>query len=126
METNIIDRYNNIIALEEAGFVKSECLDVNKNIAFKETNDKIYLEIPDKWKDIYYKLSTIIINNNIELITDCTSLCKHKYKQIIICWNLFQSAILAEDLGKTKESNIFINYITKTINNYEKTYNNKK
>ena len=79
------------------------------NINIKEILlSNIYLLIPENYITIYQKLITLIINNNKVIKEKPDNVVN---KQIIDCWNLFQSAVAAYNLGFEKEADFFINFI---------------
>lgn len=95
------------------------------NINIKEILlSDIYLLIPENYITIYQKLITLIINNNKAIKEKPDNVVN---KQIIDCWNLFQSAVAAYNLGFEKEADFFINFIDCHINNiidkYGEIYN---
>lgn len=95
------------------------------NINIKEILlSDIYLLIPENYITIYQKLITLIINNNKAIKEKPDNIVN---KQIIDCWNLFQSAVAAYNLGFEKEADFFINFIDCNINNiidkYGEIYN---
>lgn len=95
------------------------------NINIKEILlSDIYLFISENYITIYQKLITLIINNNKAIKEKPDNVVN---KQIINCWNLFQSAVAAYNLGFEKEADFFINFIDCHINNiidkYGEIYN---
>lgn len=78
-------------------------------------DDIIYLKIPKEYICIYHKLLVMMADLGKEILNDCTSSCKGNNKIIIDCWNMFQSALACRELGKTKQENLFIDYIKKQI-----------
>ena len=51
------------------------------------------------------------------IVDDCNSMCKGNSKNIVTCWNLFQSAVACHNLGRNKEADFFIDYINKQLEN---------
>lgn len=49
------------------------------------------------------------------MIKDCTSTCKGINRQVINCWNMFQSACAAYTLGYWKQADLLINYINSSL-----------
>ena len=84
----------------------------------------IYLLIPENYITIYQKLITLIINNNKAIKEKPDNVVN---KQIIDCWNLFQSAVAAYNLGFEKDADFFISFINcnidNIINKYGEIYN---
>ena len=85
----------------------------------------VYLTIPADWVCVYHKLLTYMADFGKTIVDDCNAICKGNSKNIISCWNLFQSAIACKELGKDKEAEFFIDYITKQLNNIYKGSDNK-
>lgn len=81
------------------------------------TTEYIYLTIPQEYVCVYHKLLILMSNIGKEIMNDCQATCKGNNKYIIDCWNMFQSAIACNALGKTKEAKILINYIKGQISN---------
>lgn len=75
----------------------------------------VYLTIPADWVCIYHKLLTYMADFGKTIVDDCSVICKGNSKNIITCWNLFQSAIACRTLGKEKEAEFFIDYIKKQL-----------
>lgn len=75
----------------------------------------LYLTIPANWVCVYHKLLNYMADFGKTIIDDCTATCKGNGKNIITCWNLFQSAIAARTLGKLDEAEFFIKYIKRQL-----------
>lgn len=110
-EKTFISRYTMETTIGDANGIvtyNSGSLSLVNNINIKEILlSDIYLLIPENYITIYQKLITLIINNKA---------IKEKpdnvvNKQIIDCWNLFQSAVAAYNLGFEKDADFFINFI---------------
>lgn len=78
--------------------------------------DVIYLKVPSKYKEVYYRLLNAISDFGKEALMSCNKDCTSINNNVISCWNLFQSAIAANELNKTKEADLFIDYINKQLN----------
>lgn len=72
----------------------------------------VYLTIPSKYVCVYHKLLVFMADFGKRIIDDCNATCKGEGKNIIKCWNLFQSAVACYSLGKTEEADFLIKYIT--------------
>ena len=77
----------------------------------KDTNGFIYLEIPMDYACTYHKLLVYMADYGEDAIRECDTACKGANKSIIKCWNMFNAAIAAYTIGKTKEANLLISYI---------------
>ena len=83
----------------------------------------LYLCIPKAWNNTYYKLLYLLADEGKNIIDDCNYTCSNKGNNVFTCWNLFQSAIAANEIGETKKANLFINYIDKQLDYYSKNKN---
>ncbi len=88
-----------------------------------ETNpDFVYMVIPAKYICTYHKLLVMLADVGIEMLNDCTANCKGNNKNIITCWNMFQTACAAYQINKTKEADTIIKYINAQIKLIYKDY----
>lgn len=78
----------------------------------------LYLSIPYKWSNTYYKLLYLLAYYGKNIIDDCDYVCNNKGNNVFTCWNLFQSAIAANELGEEKKANLFKDYVDKQLNYY--------
>lgn len=78
----------------------------------------LYLSIPYQWSNTYYKLLYLLAYSGKNIIDDCNYLCNNKGNNVFTCWNLFQSAIAANELGETKKAELFIDYVDKQLDCY--------
>lgn len=74
-----------------------------------------YLDVPSKYNCIYKKLLIKLSDLGVDMIKDCTSTCKGINRQVINCWNMFQSACAAYTLGYWKQADLLINYINSSL-----------
>ena len=70
-----------------------------------------YLDVPSKYNCVYKKLLIKLSDLGVDMIKDCTSTCKGINRQVINCWNMFQSVCAAYTLGYWKQADLLINYI---------------
>lgn len=75
----------------------------------------VYLTIPAELVCIYHKLLKYMADFGKSMIDNCNAACKGNGKNIISCWNLFQSAIACHTLERYKERDFFIDYIKKQL-----------
>lgn len=78
----------------------------------------LYLSIPYEWSNTYYKLLYLLAYNGKNIIDDCNYTCANKGNNVFTCWNLFQSAIAAKELGEDKKATLFKDYVDKQLNYY--------
>lgn len=74
-----------------------------------------YLDVPSKYNCVYKKLLIKLSDLGVDIIKDCTSTCKGINRQVINCWNMFQSACAAYTLGYWKQADLLINYINSSL-----------
>lgn len=89
----------------------------NADIYTEIQPEYVYLTIPAKYICIYHKLIVAMADFGKTMLDDCTATCKGNGKNILNCWNLFQSALASHTIGKDKEAKLFIDYIEKQLNN---------
>lgn len=77
----------------------------------------LYLTIPAKYACVYHKLMVALADLGKDVLDDCNATCKGDGRNIITCWNLFQSALAAHTTGRNKEADLFISYIEKQLTN---------
>lgn len=78
----------------------------------------LYLSIPYEWSNTYYKLLYLLAYDGKNIIDDCNYTCANKGNNVFTCWNLFQSAIAAKELGEDKKATLFKDYVDKQLNCY--------
>lgn len=110
-------------------------METKYNEVYVQNNDKqglsqinpkyVYLTIPADYVCVYHKLLVVLSNIGKDIIDDCNAACKGNGKNVMNCWNLFQSAIACKELGKDKEAEFFINYIKAQLNHIYKYDNNR-
>ena len=98
------DNYNEVYVLADE---HNDYVEINP--------EYVYLTIPADWVCVYHKLLTYMADFGKTIVDDCNAICKGNSKNIITCWNLFQSAIACRTLGKEKEAEFFIDYIKKQL-----------
>lgn len=91
---------------------------VNK---LEEVNPEyVYLTIPANYICTYHKLLVLLADFGINILEDCKAGCKGISKNIITCWNMFQSACACHTIGKDKQADVFIKYIEAQLEIYYK------
>lgn len=76
----------------------------------------IYLVVPAKYECVYTKLLVKMTDLGIDLLKDCASTCRGVNRQVLNCWNMFQAACTAYELGEVKKADLLINYINASLN----------
>lgn len=83
--------------------------------------DFVYMSIPREYMCTYIRLLNMVSDIGKRLLDDCNATCKGDGKNVMNCWNMFQSAIACYNIGKAKEANFLINYIEKQVYNLYST-----
>ena len=91
------------------------------NTEYNVDVEVVYLTIPTKWIPVYRKLLSLVANGGKAILDDCNYGCKGNGSIVFNCWNIFQSACAAHTEGKEDEAELFINYVSKQINAYNKS-----
>ena len=87
--------------------------------------DVIYLTIPGEYTEVYYKLLYLLAAIGKDIISDCNYSCHNNGHNVFTCWNVFQSAISAYNLGNSKEANLLIEYVNGQLDIYANNENIK-
>lgn len=87
-----------------------------------ETTNKgfVYLTIPYDYLCIYERLLTYMADVGEDALKNCDTTCKGVNKNIIKCWNIFQSALAAKASGKDKLAEVLIKYVDAELDNIYK------
>lgn len=81
----------------------------------------VYLKIPTKYIVIYHQLCELMVDFGEDMLKDCKADCAAKNVEIQKCFNMFQAALMARELGKTKHEETLIKYIKAKLKTYDKT-----
>lgn len=73
--------------------------------------NKIYLKIPESYKEVFDAIAERLDNYGANLIEDCSTDCKSESRDLISCWNMFQAACCTFNRQNYKRSDFLINYI---------------
>ena len=97
-------------------YVENDEYDVSTNVDV----EVVYLTIPTKWIPVYRKLLSLVANGGKAILDDCNYGCKGNGSIVFNCWNIFQSACAAHTERRNDEAELFINYVSKQIDAYNK------
>lgn len=78
----------------------------------------VYLVVPGDYTNTYYKLLYLLAALGKNILDDCSYICHNNGNNILTCWNMFQAAIAAYNLGEIEKANLFISYIDGQLNIY--------
>lgn len=78
----------------------------------------IYNVIPKEWYGLSQWIYYLYTDYGLEAIKECNLSCDKRVSHIIECYNMFNSAIAAYNVGKYKEANLIIKYIKEQLKIY--------
>lgn len=78
--------------------------------------DYIYTTIPAEWVCIHRKILMMMADYGEAMLKDCKASCTDRNLNIIECFNMFNAAVAAKNIGQDKKANLIINYIKAKIN----------
>lgn len=84
----------------------------------------IYITIPAEYICVYHRILTMLSDFGEEMLKDCKASCTDKNSGVIECFNMFNSAVAARKLGKTKLAETIIKYVKAKINQIYKGRDN--
>lgn len=92
------------------------CNPVCENNLVEIQPDYVYQRIPAEYVCIYHKLLVLFADFGKEMLDDCVSSCKDRNKHLINCFNMFNAAVAAKQLGNDKLAETLIKYIEGQLN----------
>lgn len=84
----------------------------------------IYVTIPAEYICVYHRILAMMADYGEEMLKDCKATCTDKNSGVIECFNMFNSAVAARKLGKTKLADLIIKYVKTKINQIYKGADN--
>lgn len=84
---------------------------VNEN----NTSGYIHIMIPAEYMHVYRRLAVLLADYGEDMLKDCKASCKDRNAGVIECYNMFNAAVAAKELGKTKLADLIIKYISAKI-----------
>lgn len=76
----------------------------------------IYVTIPAEYICVYHRILAMMADYGEEMLKNCKASCTDRNSGVIECFNMFNSAVAARKLGKTKLAEIIIKYVKTKIN----------
>ena len=76
----------------------------------------VYVTIPAEYICVYHRILAMLADYGEEMLKDCKASCKDRNSGVIECFNMFNSAVAARKLGKTKLAELIIKYVKTKIN----------
>lgn len=84
----------------------------------------VYVTIPAEYICVYHRILAMMADYGEEMLKDCKASCKDRNSNVIECFNMFNSAVAARKLGKTKLAELIIKYIKTKINQIYRGFDN--
>lgn len=81
------------------------------------TPDYVYMTIPPAYACVYHKLLIMLADMGLDMLADCQAGCNGRNKNVMSCWNMFQSACASYQLGLQKQAETLLNYVKAQIAN---------
>lgn len=88
------------------------------------TPEYIYTTIPAEYVCVYHRILAMLADYGEEMLKDCKASCTDKNSGVIECFNMFNAAVAARQLGQEKKAELIINYIKAKINQIYKGKDN--
>lgn len=82
----------------------------------------IHISIPTDYIELYKRIAILLADYGEEMLKDCKAQCKDRNAGIIECYNMFNAAIAAYELGKYKLANTLVKYIGAKLNEIYKQH----
>ena len=80
----------------------------------------VYTTIPAEWVCLHRKILIMMADYGEDMLKDCKASCTDRSSNTIECFNLFNAAVAAKNIGQDKKANLIINYIKAKINQFYK------
>ena len=84
----------------------------------------IYVTIPAEYICVYHRILAMMADYGEDMLKDCKASCKDRNSGVIECFNMFNSAVAARKLGKSKLAEVIIKYIKAKINQMHRGVDN--
>lgn len=81
----------------------------------------IYVTIPADYICVYHRITELLADYGEDMLKDCKASCTDRNSNVIDCFNMFNAAIAARQLGKTKLAETLIKYVKAKINQIYKS-----
>ena len=80
----------------------------------------IYVTIPQNYLKVYLHILAVLADYGEEMLKDCKASCTDRNSGIIECFNMFNAAVAARELGKDKLAETLIKYVESMLDlNYK-------
>lgn len=98
---------------------------MSNNVTLKKIEPEyIYITIPAEYICVYHRILAMLADYGEQMLLDCKASCTDRNSGVIECFNMFNAAVAARKLGKTKLAETLIKYIKAKINQIYKGKDN--
>lgn len=84
----------------------------------------VYVTVPAEYICVYHRILAMLADYGEDMLKDCKAGCTNKNSGVIECFNMFNAAVAARKLNKTKLAETLIKYIKEKINMIYKNVDN--
>ena len=77
-----------------------------------------YSTFPKTWVGLYQKLHYLYVEYGLDTVKDCKAVCSERSTKIIDCYNIFNAAVSAFNIGRKKEADLIYNYLSSQMKLY--------
>lgn len=84
-------------------------------VTSNESFEYVYTTIPIDYVCVYHAILEAMSSYGEDMLKDCKAKCTNRNENIIDCYNMFNSAVSARRIGKTKLAKTIISYIKGTL-----------
>lgn len=84
----------------------------------------IYVTVPAEYICVYHRILAMMADYGEEMLKNCKASCTDKNNNVIECFNMFNAAVSARKLGKSKLAETIIKYVKAKINQIYKGIDN--
>ena len=79
---------------------KSNVIEIETNKEHTEL-EYIYVTIPAEYVCVYHRILAMLADYGVDMLKDCKATCKDRNSGVIECFNMFNAAVAARQLGKS-------------------------
>ena len=84
----------------------------------------VYVTVPAEYICVYHRILAMLADYGEDMLKDCKAACTDRNSSVIDCFNMFNAAVAARKLGKTKLAETLIKYIKSKINQIYRSKDN--
>lgn len=98
---------------------------MSNNVTLKKVEPEyVYVTIPAEYICVYHRILAMLADYGEQMLLDCKASCTDRNSGVIECFNMFNAAVAARKLGKSKLAETLIKYIKAKINQIYKGKDN--